>query len=212
MGAEVRVETGDEGAALVWFWRDERALSLPAAASIEIGVPGSLTPSGKRHSLAYRQAVQEGEAIAADCEIVLPEGVFRLTDRWRRLDETAWRVDRRLEIVDVANPVGVRLLLELAPLLPRRAYGDFRYFAPPALYDLNDLNDDGVEDYLDTKSLHFREDRLTYLTLFAFSDASRPRLCAVPRRPSGIRFASRETSRRLRLSSGDRYRLARHRA
>ena len=91
---------------------------------------------------------------------MLPEGVFRLTDRWRRLDETAWRVDRRLEIVDVANPVGVRLLLELAPLLPRRAYGDFRYFAPPALYDLNDLNDDGIEDYLDTKSLHFREDRL----------------------------------------------------
>ena len=117
--------------------------------------------------------MQEGEAIAADCEIVLPEGVFRLTDRWRRLDETAWRVDRRLEIVDVANPVGVRLLLELAPLLPRRAYGDFRYFAPPALYDLNDLNDDGVEDYLDTKSLHFREDRLTYLTLFAFSERAR---------------------------------------
>ncbi len=60
------------------------------------------------------------------------------------VDETAWRVDRELEIVDVANSVGVRLLLELAPLLPWRAYGDFRYFAPPALYDLNDLNDDGV--------------------------------------------------------------------
>jgi len=164
-GLEIRVETSDVGAALVWLWRGQRALSLPAAASIETGVPGLLTPSGKRHSLAYRQAVQEGEAITAECEIVLPEGVFRLTDRWRR-------VDRRLEIVDVANPVGVRLLLELAPLLPRRAYGDFRYFAPPALYDLNDLNDDGVEEYLDPNSLHFREDRLTYLTLFAFSDSA----------------------------------------
>ncbi len=140
-GLEIRVETSDEGAVLVWLWRRQRALSLPAAASIEIGVPGSLTPSGKRHSLAYRQAMQEGEAITADCEIVLLEGVFRLTDRWRRVDETAWRVDRRLDIVELANPLGVRLLLELAPLLPRRAYADFRYFAPPALYDLNDLND-----------------------------------------------------------------------
>jgi hypothetical protein len=110
-GVDVRVETGDEGGVLVWLWRGRRALSSPAPASIEIGVPSSLTPSGKRHSLAYRHAAQEGEAIAAGSEIVLPEGVFRLTDRWRRLDETAWRVDRGLEIVDVANPLGVRLLL-----------------------------------------------------------------------------------------------------
>ena len=35
---------------------------------------------------------------------------------------------------------------------PRKsAYRDFRYFAPPALYDLNDLNEDGVEDYLDVQ-------------------------------------------------------------
>jgi hypothetical protein len=90
--------------------------------------------------------VREGEAITAGREIVLPEGIFRLTERWRRVDETAWRVDRRLEIVEGAKPLGVRLLLELAPLLPRRAYGDFRYFAPPALYDLNDLNDDGSKN------------------------------------------------------------------
>jgi hypothetical protein len=136
-GVEIRVEKSDEGAALVWLWRGQRALFLPAAASIETGVPGSLTPSGKRHSIAYGQAEEEeGEAIAAGAEIVFPYGVFRLADRWRRVDETAWRVDRRLEIVDVASPMGVRLLLELAPLLPRRAYGDFRYFAPPALYDL----------------------------------------------------------------------------
>jgi hypothetical protein len=170
---DIEVETSDEGAKLVWLWQGRRALSLAEPASIEIGAAGSLTPGGKRYSQAYREAAPEGEAVAANREIVCPEGVFRLTDRWRRVDAAAWRVDRRLEIVDVAGRAGVRLLLELAPLLPHRAYRDFRYFAPPALYDLNDLNDDGVEDYLDTTSLHFREDRLTYLTLFAFSGQAR---------------------------------------
>lgn len=170
--AEIRIETSDDGASLEWLWEGRRVLSSPKPASLEIGVPGSLTPSGERRSQAYGKAAQDGEAITADREIALAEGVFRLADRWRRIDETAWRVDRSLTAVDIASPVGVRLLMELAPLLPRRAYGDFRYFAPPALYDLNDLNDDGVEDYLGARSLHFREDRLTFLTLLAFSESA----------------------------------------
>src|SRR5579872_915795 len=168
-GLDIRVETSAGGDALVWLWEGQKVLSLPRAASIEIGNPVLLTPGGTRYSLAYREATYQGAAITADREIVVPDGVFRLADQWRRVDETAWRVDRSLAIVDVAKPAGLRLLLELEPLLPSRAYGDFRYFAPPALYDLNDLNDDGVEDYLETQSLHFREDRLTYLTLLAFS-------------------------------------------
>ena len=63
----------------------------------------------------------------------------------------------------------MRLILELVPTLPKRAYGDFRYFAPPALYDLNDLNEDGVEDYLDARSLHYREDRLNLLSILAYN-------------------------------------------
>ena len=57
------------------------------------------------------------------------------------------------------------------PVLPKRAYADFHYFAPPALYDLNDLNEDGVENYLGTTSLHYREDRLNLLTVLAYSDS-----------------------------------------
>ena len=56
--------------------------------------------------------------------------------------------------------------------LTKRAYADFRYFAPPALYDLNDLNGDGIEDYLDTRSLHYREDRLNLLSILAYSESA----------------------------------------
>ena len=41
-------------------------------------------------------------------------------------------------------------------------------FAPPALYDMNDIDGDGVEDYLDTRELTFRDDRLTGLVVMAY--------------------------------------------
>ena len=88
------------------------------------------------------------------------------------MDDT-WRVDRRLEVLSIREACGVRLILELIPTLPKRAYADFHYFAPPALYDLNDLNEDGVEDYLGTTSLHYREDRLNPLTVLAYSNSAR---------------------------------------
>ena len=66
----------------------------------------------------------------------------------------------------------MRLLLELLPCTDRRAYADFRYFAPPALTDLNDLNEDGLEDYLETRSLHFREDRLNLRSVLIWNDSN----------------------------------------
>ena len=93
-------------------------------------------------------------------------------------------------------PCGVRLLLELVPAGTRRGYDDFRYFAPPALTDLNDLNEDGIEEYLETRSLHFREDRLNLRSLLAWSDAislgivlsraDRPAFDPIPERAPGV--------------------------
>ena len=46
----------------------------------------------------------------------------------------------------------MRQLLELLPCTARRTYADFHYFAPPALIDLNDLNEDGTEDHPETRA------------------------------------------------------------
>src|SRR5204863_3937720 len=113
-----------------------------------------------------------GQIVGA-ADVATPRASFKLADAWTRVSDDTWQVDRRLETVSVASACGVRLILECLPLMPARAYGDFRYFAPPALYDLNDLNEDGVEDYLDTRSLHFREDRLNLRTLLAYSGTAK---------------------------------------
>src|SRR5204863_1025920 len=112
-----------------------------------------------------------GQIVGA-ADVATPRASFKLADAWTRVSDDTWQVDRRLETVSVASACGVRLILECLPLMPARAYGDFRYFAPPALTDLNDLNEDGIEDYLDTRSLHFREDRLNLRSLLAWHSGS----------------------------------------
>jgi hypothetical protein len=129
-----------------------------------------LTLNGQRHHGLYQECHQLAGSIIGVAELRASAANYRLEDQWSQVDELTWRVDRQLEIVSLEKESGVRLLLELSPAFTFSAYDDFRYFAPPALYDLNDLNQDGIEDYLETRSLSFREDRLNILTLLAYHE------------------------------------------
>ncbi|MBV9287632.1 MAG: hypothetical protein JO288_07380, partial [Hyphomicrobiales bacterium] len=171
-GLSLELVRRDGGAELVWTLGGAPALALPAPAVVEVADADRPTVSGVRHFGPYARASDDDGAIVAEADIETPCGRFRIADRWRRAADDAWRVDRRLEVSSAGRPSGVRLILELIPSLPRRAYEDFRYFAPPALYDLNDLNEDGIEDYLDTRSLHYREDRLNLLSILAYNESA----------------------------------------
>jgi hypothetical protein len=202
-GVRLEIERSAQGDRLRWRRGDESLLILAAPATIEIGPADGRDVQGTRHTSAFRGSAHSGEGIETVAYIATMPARFRLSDRWERVAGDTWRIDRRLEIVSVAAPCGVRLLLELGPATVKRGYGDFHYFAPPALYDLNDLNEDGVEDYLDTRSLHFRDDRLNLLTFLAYSDSAKlgfalsrsriPQFDAKPQRGSGERAFLQET-------------------
>lgn len=176
-GIHLRLDRHAQGDTLLWLRGEELLLVLPAPATVEIGPADALDVQGKRYAAMARESVRHVERIETVADVETVPARFRLTDRWERVSGDTWRVDRRFEIVSVRAPCGVRLLLELKPATAKRGYADFRYFAPPALYDMNDLNQDGVEDYLDTKSLHFRDDRLNLLTLLAYSDIAGSDAC-----------------------------------
>jgi hypothetical protein len=93
---------------------------------------------------------------------------FVVVDEWTAVDFDSWRVDRRVEVEHAAQGAAARFLLEL---IPRVGGGDsfdhFRYFAPGAMYDLNDLNGDHVDDYADTQTLLYRDDRLSAMAVLA---------------------------------------------
>jgi hypothetical protein len=169
---EFRLATTVKGDGICWMRGGNDVLMLLRGACIEVGEGPRPTVEGVRHSAGYSQIEHAGDVIKASCDIETPRVRFHLADTWRQIADDTWRVDRRLEVLSVRHTCGVRLILELVPTLTKRAYADFRYFAPPALYDLNDLNGDGIEDYLDTRSLHYREDRLNLLSILAYSESA----------------------------------------
>ncbi len=66
---------------------------------------------------------------------------------------------------------GIRLCTDVI-LFPEENYRfeDMRYFAPPAIFDKNDLDEDGYEDYFHTKKTVFRDDRFNYPMFLYYSE------------------------------------------
>jgi hypothetical protein len=167
------VDRHGTGSSLHWRRGTEAAIALPMPAILEIADVVSPTVTGQRFATRYEALDMTEEGGQGIAELSTLRGRFRLTDQWLRTESDCWQVNRQLETIDLVEPTGVRLILSLTPVLARSAYRDFRYFAPPALTDLNDLNEDGIEDYLESRSLHFREDRLNLRSLLAWSDAAK---------------------------------------
>lgn len=169
----LRTLTTDIGIVLAWSSRTVDVLTASAPIVIEtgLGIPGEET-DGTRLALGYDSVEESGDGLVCTATASAGGGRYRIDDRWSAAGAGTWRLDRQLEVLATGNG-GFRVSLELSPELAASSYGDFHYFAPAAMYDLNDLNRDGLEDYLETRRLAFRDDRLTAMSLLAFSDSAK---------------------------------------
>src|SRR3978361_415239 len=170
---ELRIDHHPDGDALIWTrsdgtGADTQLLALAAPLVLETSRPGQSEPTGRRHEMRYRTCRVSPTGMIGETELEADGIRYALQDVWTRTDALTWTVELSLHLLSGAPGAGFRMLLELAPTLPDADFSRFRYFAPPALYGLNDLNQDGVEDYLDTRVLHSRADRLKARPLLAF--------------------------------------------
>jgi hypothetical protein len=134
---------------------------------------GSNAPEIEAHALAYDKVASEPGGLLGEARLTAERWSIQVIDRWTREEADSWRVERSLSVDGEEPPDGVRLRLEmLIALTGPTGYTDFRFFAPPAVYDRNDLDGDGVDDYLGTQVLSFREDRLNALSVLAHHAAS----------------------------------------
>lgn len=92
---------------------------------------------------------------------------YVLHDTWTSRGDSV-RIDRSLTATSEAGRPAVRILLEAVVKAGGAGFDDMHLFAPPALYNLNDVDGDGIEDYLDTRELVYRDDRLTGLAVLAY--------------------------------------------
>lgn len=138
-------------------------------------------PRVERVAVGYDEIHHQDGVLHARATISGPAADYVVDDEWTEADRGV-RLRRRLSAavrVNVAGDAdsasqdrvveGVRLLIEVgtADAVP---FDRATFFAPPALYDLNDIDGDGVEDYLDSRTLSFREDRLSGLTAIAHDE------------------------------------------
>lgn len=122
-----------------------------------------------RRNYSYTKVVAGKMETIAEAEIEDEYvGRIQLLDRYEWKDEAIiWH--RVVRVLEESHFHGLRLCTEWE-LFPgeRNRFEDFRYFAPPAIFDKNDLDEDGYEDYFHTKKTVFRDDRFNYPIFTSF--------------------------------------------
>ncbi len=147
-------------------------LTIPYPICIETWNPKSLRNEQREYAASYTTSSNGTNGIIGECFIETSEGEkYRVIDVWHQVSPDTWQVDRKLHVEQGVSFGGVRLRLDVTTAFAEgTAFTDLRYFAPPALYDKNDLDEDGIEDYLNTQNLMYREDRLNMLAVMAYNE------------------------------------------
>lgn len=112
--------------------------------------------------------IVEAKALIKNNEI----GEVSVRDSYQ-IDENGIILTRQVHVNKNGTMKGIRLCTEMIPLPEEKnRFEDLRYFAPPAIFDKNDLDEDGYEDYFHTKKVIFREDRFNYPMFMCYSESS----------------------------------------
>jgi hypothetical protein len=163
-----------EGAGYGLVWRSgagpRPALTCRSPVVLEVASGPGLV--AQRLTSGYERVSGGGEELTGEATVDDGAGTrIRVTDTWRRLSDDEWVVDRDVAVL-AAAVAGYRLLLEISFEEPG-GFGALRLFAPAAMYDRNDLNEDGLDDYVGSDTLIYRDDRLSALGVVGYSAARR---------------------------------------
>lgn len=127
--------------------------------------------AGSSSDHGYDEVTERDGALVGSCRVSRGGLTLAVVDRWRVADGAAV-VDRTVECLATSpGAAGFRTSLSVAVAGDGFDAGT-RVFAPPALYDLDDVDGDGLEDYLDTRELVYRDDRLSGLAVLLYSPAA----------------------------------------
>ena len=147
---------------------DVRVLA-DGAAWLELVEPFRVCVLGHEPRAAGYEAVDEGTWVAT-ASIEAPDGTHvELVDRWSVVDDDTVQVDRRAVVRRAGSSPGVRVELRVDTAAPDAGgHDDWQFFIPGSMYNRNDTDHDGAEDYLGTYTQDFRDDRLASLAVLAY--------------------------------------------
>ena len=126
---------------------------------------GKQSDSVETIQLAYTEV--KGNIASVEAQL-MDGSLVKITDEYSE-ENTGLCIKRNLKVLRSGTGKGIRLGFDL-DLFPKEApnFEELRFFAPPAVFDKNDLDEDGFNDYFSTQKLIYREDRFNYPTFMAY--------------------------------------------
>ena len=125
-----------------------------------------------RHAVTrgYDEVVREGNGLVASATVATADGCdVEIVDRWEPGDDGASVAVRRSYAVgSVGSCTGLRWDLNVECAVPA-APREWQFFVSGNLYNLNDTDRDGREDYLRGHVHEFRDDRNGHLAALAYA-------------------------------------------
>ena len=133
-----------------------------------------------------------------------------VTDSYGLTRDDALRLDRKVEVNETGTAAGLRIGFSTESEVSGAAEQDWQFFIPGTLYNRNDNDGDGVEDYLGTYVQDVRDDKNGVLGVLA-RDPRTGATFTVARldQPTFDTADHAGAARRALLRPGNRYRLPR---
>lgn len=118
----------------------------------------------------YATVDDDDGAVRGQARIELADGtVVSVTDLVSVAGDSAVRIDRRVSVVELGSGPGVQVRLEGVARAPGTVESEWQYYLPCTLYNRNDGDEDGVEDYHGSYAQDLRDDKNGALAALARS-------------------------------------------
>lgn len=159
----MKVAQADNGLGLIF---ERGACRAVCAEPVKIALLGAGSQAA-----AYTTVSEEGPVHVAAGQIAGEDGsLFAFEDRWTAIGDSAFQVDRVVKVLQAGTASGFRFELNiLTEFAGTAGLQDYQFFIPGALYNKNDTDQDGIEDYLHTYVQSYRDDRLPSLVVQVFA-------------------------------------------
>ena len=116
----------------------------------------------------YGSVENAKESIRGHAVLSLADGsVIRVDDLFTVASDEAVSLRRRLEVIHAGAGHGLQVKLEAEARSPATKEVEWQYYLPCTLYNRNDSDGDGVEDYLGTYTQDLRDDKNGVLAALA---------------------------------------------
>lgn len=123
----------------------------------------------------YSSVKEVSGAFTATGSVTGTDGTtVEVSDTWRAVDSETVQIDREARVAVAGKSRGLRIEFCSETAGSKvRGLKDWEFCVPGALYNKNDTDHDGAEDYLGTYTQDFRDDRLPSLAVLAFLPSNR---------------------------------------